>query len=69
MKYTAIVEGMMCAMCEKNMSKAITEAFNATDVKADHSTNTVEFNTEAAVDEELLKNVTETAGFEFKGIR
>ena len=68
-KTTLNIEGMMCAKCEKHMDEAIRNTFRVEKVRSSHSKNQTEILSDEPLEEELLKQTVDTAGYTLKGIR
>lgn len=65
MKYTIKTKGMMCGHCEASIESSLLKVAGVTEADADHDTNTVEVETNAAVSEEALKDAVHAAGDNF----
>ena len=68
-KTTAVVEGMMCHMCEKHVNDAVTKAFGAENPVSDHEANKTEFVSAEAPDAAKVKAVIEEAGYTVKDVK
>ncbi len=68
-KTTLNIEGMMCAKCEKHMDEAIRNTFRVEKVSSSHSKNQTEILSDEPLEEELLKQTVDTAGYTLKGIQ
>ncbi|MBR5679426.1 MAG: heavy-metal-associated domain-containing protein [Clostridia bacterium] len=63
-KTTLKIDGMMCSMCEAHICDTIRKAVpEAKKVSASHRSGEVSFLTEAAFDEELLKDAIAATGY------
>lgn len=63
MRYTIITEGLHCGHCDASVETELMKVSGVTDADADHETNTVQVETDAAVSEEALVAAVVTAGF------
>ncbi len=63
-KTTLKIDGMMCSMCEAHIQDVIRKTMpGAKKVIASHAKGEASFLTEAAVDEDLLKNAITSTGY------
>ena len=60
-----IVNGMMCAHCEAHVKKALEKIEGIEEAVANHEENKVTIKTTANVDEQLIKDAIEDAGYEY----
>ena len=60
-----IVNGMMCAYCEAHVKKALEKIEGIEEAVANHEENKVTIKTTANVDEQLIKDAIEDAGYEY----
>ncbi len=68
-KTTLKIEGMMCSMCEAHICDTIRKAVpGAKKVSASHRSGEASFLTEAAVDENLLKDAIAATGYACLGM-
>ena len=64
MKHTIKVTGMTCGGCERAVTAAVKKVAGVTEVKADHTTNTVEFDSlDNTVDMDLIVAYIKRVGF------
>lgn len=68
-KVTANVEGMMCPHCEAHVNDAVRAAFQVEEVTSSHNEGTTVILSENPVDEALLRQTIEKAGYKVNGIR
>lgn len=66
---TISVEGMMCPHCERHVTQALSSLPGITSVSADHKSATVTITSESQLDETLLKDTVQEAGYDYKGIK
>lgn len=66
MTKTITVTGMMCEHCEAHVEKALLKIEGITKVKADHTTNSVQFDCDHPIDTNLLRVAVSEAGYEMK---
>ena len=63
-KTTACIEGMMCSMCEAHINDTVRRSFpNAKKIKSSHRKGKLEFLSDEAVDERILREVIAAAGY------
>ncbi len=67
-KITVNVEGMMCPHCEAHVNEAVKAAFQAEDVVSSHEKKTTVFTAPERVDEDKIREVIKSAGYEVTGI-
>ena len=68
-KYTAVIEGMSCSMCEAHINDVIRAEFKVKKVKSDRKSNTAVIIAEdGAVDEEKLAAAITRIGYTYKGL-
>ncbi|MBQ9046964.1 MAG: heavy-metal-associated domain-containing protein [Solobacterium sp.] len=68
-KYTAVIEGMSCSMCEAHINDVIRAEFKVKKVKSDRKSNTAVIIAEdGAVDEEKLAAAIARIGYTYKGL-
>lgn len=67
-KYTVQVEGMQCGMCESHVNDAVRKAFPVKKVKSSHTKKQTILVTEAAIDEEKLRDTINETGYTVRGI-
>ena len=64
LKYTVKVNGMMCGMCEAHMNDAVRQAFPVKKVTSSHTKGITEIVCENEIDEEKLKEIVTSLGYE-----
>ena len=62
------IDGMMCANCESHVNEAIKKNFTVKSVKADRTKNQAEIISDAALDENKVKEVIAATGYDFGGM-
>ncbi len=67
-KYTVQVEGMQCGMCESHVNDAVRKAFPVKKIKSSHTKKQTILVTEAAIDEEKLRDIINETGYTVRGI-
>lgn len=67
-KYTVHVEGMQCGMCESHVNDAVRKAFPVKKIKSSHTKKQTILVTEAAIDEEKLRDIINETGYTVRGI-
>ncbi len=67
-KYTVQVEGMQCGMCESHVNDAVRKAFPVKKIKSSHTKKQTILVTEAAIDEEKLRDTINETGYTVRGI-
>lgn len=68
MKYIIQTEGLMCGHCDASVETELLKVAGVTDADADHETQTVEVETDCAVDGELLAQAVRAAGEKFRAL-
>lgn len=68
-KQTVTVKGMMCPMCEKHVSEAVSSNFTVKSVSADRNAQCAVIEAEKALPEDKLRAVIEATGYEFGGVK
>ena len=68
MKYTIHTEGLMCGHCDAKVETALLNVPGVTDADADHETQTVEVETDAELDPQLLADAVSAAGEKFRAL-
>ncbi len=58
------IEGMRCGMCESHVNDVIRRNFQVKKVSSSHSKNSTEVISEAALDEEKLREVIAETGYD-----
>ncbi len=67
-KYTVQAEGMQCGMCESHVNDAVRKAFPVKKIKSSHTKKQTILVTEAAIDEEKLRDTINETGYTVRGI-
>lgn len=67
-KITLDIAGMACGMCEAHVNDAVRQHFAVKKVTSSHAKGRTEILAEAALDEEKLKAVIESAGYTVTGV-
>ena len=62
-KYTIMIDGMQCGMCEAHINDAIRKAFPVKKVNSYHSKKKTVIVTENALDEKVLKETIDNTGY------
>ena len=62
-KTTVKVEGMMCPMCEKHASEAVSKNFDIESVKASHTEGTVVIESAQPLDADALMAAINESGY------
>ena len=68
MNYQIKTSGLMCAHCDATVESALLKVPGVTDADADHSTQTVTVEADAAVSTEALLAAVENAGENFHAL-
>ena len=67
MERTIRVEGMMCAHCEAHVKEALEAVDGITSAVANHDTASVRITCTKNIDDAVLAEVIQKAGYTFKG--
>ena len=62
-KYTLVVDGMMCGMCESHVNDAVRKAFPVKKVTSSHSRKQTVVVAEEPIDEARLRQVIDATGY------
>ena len=62
-KYTILVEGMQCSMCESHVNDAIRQAFRVKKVQSSHTKKETVVFSETPINEQELKEVINKTGY------
>ena len=62
-KYTVVIDGMQCSMCEAHINDAIRKAFTVKKVHTSHSKKQTVLVTENTIDEQALKDAINHTGY------
>ena len=62
------IEGMMCGMCESHINDAIRNNFKVKEVKSFHKTGVTQITSDEPLDENELRKVIKSTGYEIKSI-
>lgn len=62
------IDGMMCPMCESHVNDAIRNNFKVKEVKSSHKTGLTQITSDEPLDEEELRKVIKSTGYEIKSI-
>lgn len=68
MKYNIIIEGMSCQHCVKNVTEKLTQLDTVQSTVVDLDTKTATIETEGAIDEAIVKETIDNAGYEFQSM-
>lgn len=63
------VEGMMCPMCEKHVSDALSRAFSPREVRSSHEKGETVLITDAPIAEAELRRVLDPTGYRLTSVR
>lgn len=66
-KYTLVVDGMMCGMCESHVNDAVRKAFPVKKVTSSHSRKQTVVVAEEPIDEARLRQVIDATGYTAPG--
>ena len=67
-EYNLSINGMRCGMCEAHINNVIRSNFKVKKVKSNHFKNETIIFTNIELDENKLKNVINSTGYELKNI-
>lgn len=62
-KYTVMIDGMQCSMCEAHINDAVRKEFDIKKVHSSHSKKQTVIITENDIDEQALKNTINNTGY------
>ena len=62
-KYTLVVEGMQCSMCESHVNNAVRKAFPVKKVQSSHSKGQTIVIAEEPLDEQQLRDAIDATGY------
>ena len=62
-KYTLVVEGMQCSMCESHVNDAVRKAFPVQKVQSSHSKGQTTVIAEEPLDEQQLRDAIDATGY------
>ena len=62
-KYTLVVEGMQCSMCESHVNGAVRKAFPVKKVQSSHSKGQTTVIAEEPLDEQQLRDAIDATGY------
>ncbi len=68
-EYRLEIHGMKCGMCESHINDVVRKNFNVTKVKSNRFKNETIIFCEKELDEELIKSVITSTGYELKGMK
>lgn len=68
-EYHLEIHGMRCGMCESHINSAIRRYFSVFKVKSNRFKNETIIYSKVELDEERIKEVIASTGYELKGIR
>ena len=67
-KYTLVVDGMMCGMCESHVNDAVRKAFPVKKVTSSHSRKQTVVVAEEPIDEARLRQVIDATGYTVQSV-
>ena len=67
-KYTLVVDGMMCGMCESHVNDAVRKAFPVKRVTSSHSRKQTVVVAEEPIDEARLRQVIDATGYTVQSV-
>jgi len=68
-KTTAVIDGMMCSMCEAHVCDAIRGTLAPKSVKASHKKGTAEIVADREIDEQTLSKALEPTGYKVLSVK
>ena len=67
-KTTLKIDGMMCGMCESHINDAIRNSFDVKKVNSSHTKGETVIVSKEALDEDKIKSVIDTTGYELQSV-
>ena len=67
-EYKLEILGMRCGMCETHINNIIRQNFNVKKVKSNHKKNETIISCFEKLDEEKIKDIISSSGYDFKGL-
>ena len=67
-KYTLVVDGMMCGMCESHVNDAVRKAFPVKKVTSSHSRKQTVVGAEEPIEEARLRQVIDATGYTVQSV-
>ena len=68
-KYTLVVDGMMCGMCESHINEAIRNAFPVDSVSSSRSKKETDIVAKELIPEEKIRKVIDQTGYQVTSYR
>ncbi len=65
---TLKIDGMACSMCESHINDAVRNAFDIKKISSSHSKGETVIISEMPLDEEMLKTVITSTGYDVKSV-